>query len=63
VEEVKKKYIKAHCFKKGETRHFRRKRTAMEKVIPLHKPPKPQKDAPQKIFWGWINPPTPTGNK
>jgi hypothetical protein len=63
VEEAKKKYIKAHCFKKGETRHFRRKRTAMEKVIPLYKPPKPQKNASQKIFWGWISPPTPAGTK
>jgi len=61
VKEVTKKHIKAHCFKKGETRHFRRKRTAMEKVIPLHKSADVQKPAsPPRIFWGWINSSTPT---
>ncbi|MEM3564100.1 MAG: hypothetical protein QXR19_12770 [Candidatus Jordarchaeaceae archaeon] len=60
VKEVTKKLIKAHCFKKGGTRHFRRKRTAMEKVIPLYKSadtPKPA--SPPRIFWGYINPSTP----
>ncbi len=64
VKEVTKKFIKAHCFKKGETRHFRRRRTAMDKVIPLSKSSDAQKPtSPPRIFWGWINPPTPAQDK